>query len=554
MTSTTPATGSATSGRAGTLTLIGLILAVSMTTIDQTIVALSAPTIQSQLGLSHDGIQWAVNVYLLAMAAFFLLGGRLADVFGHKRMVLIGIAGFGLTSLLCGLTPTGGGAEAWLVIARALQGISGAIMFPAAIGIVVQTFPTAGRAKAMATFFAITGAMTAVGPIAGGYLTQWTWRSIFWVNIPIAIAAFIIVALTATSAPRRHERIDWAGAALVAVGMAGVVFGLQQASAWGWTNPAVLICLIAGAAVLVLFGVTQARKTHPLVQLAAFRDAGFTLSTVAILLSSIAFISVFFFLSIYGQASLGLSAGMTGLLFLKFFIGFVIASRIGAGMFDRRGAKPVLAIGGIVGAFGFAWLASTLTALPAHPDAFFNPQTWPILVAGAGIGFMFSPASTDVVNRAIGASYGEVSAITQTMKNFGGALGLAVLTTLVTNELTTRLTASIVRLGGTAADAQSAINQVTGGSHQGSTLGTVPAAVREQIVHAVQSDYAASAQWAFYGMAVAMGLVLVLAVFYPRGHAVTGGPSAAGTTGASNLGATDAAHRGETASDTVTAG
>lgn len=140
----------ARTGPRGTLALAGLIVAVSMTTIDQTIVALSGPTIESDLGLTHDAMQWAVNIYLIATAAFFLLGGRLADVFGHKRMALIGIAGFGLTSLLCSLAPTGDLAGAWLIGARALQGIAGAIMFPAAIGLVVQGFSREGRAKAMA--------------------------------------------------------------------------------------------------------------------------------------------------------------------------------------------------------------------------------------------------------------------------------------------------------------------------------------------------------------------------------------------------------------------
>src|SRR5262249_52379588 len=127
--------------------LIGLIIAVSMTTIDQTIVALSAPTIETDLNLDHTAMQWAVNVYLIATAAFFLLGGRLADVLGHRRMVLIGIAGFGITSLLCGLAPDGDAAAAWLITARALQGVAGAIMFPAAIGIVVQGFPQASRGR-----------------------------------------------------------------------------------------------------------------------------------------------------------------------------------------------------------------------------------------------------------------------------------------------------------------------------------------------------------------------------------------------------------------------
>ncbi|PRY37966.1 MFS transporter [Umezawaea tangerina] len=506
------ALSSGTTGKTGVRALAGLILAVSMTTIDQTIVALSAPTIQSRLGLSNGGIQWAVNVYLLATAAFFLLGGRLADVFGHKRMVLVGIAAFGVTSLLCGLAPAGGYAEAWLVAARALQGISGAIMFPAAIGIVVQTFSREGRGKAMALFFAVTGAMTAIGPIAGGYLTAWTWRSIFWVNVPIALAALVVVALSAAPSPRRDERIDWVAAGLVALGMGLVVFGLQQASGWGWTSAGVLAALVGGAAFLVAFAVHERRTHEPLVNLRAFRDRGFTLATLGSLFASVAFVPVFFFLSVYGQVSLGLSATMTGLLFLKLFLGFVVASRFGSSMFDRVGARPVLAIGGVLGAAGFGWLATAVTDLDFDAEAFFNRQTWPIALAGAGIGFMLSAVSTDAVNRAIGASYGEVTALSQSMRNFGGAFGLAVLTTLVTGRLTTGLTTSFEAMGGTAEDARKAVDLVTGaGGDSGA-----PAAVRDQIMLAVRTDYASAVQWAFAGMAVAMAVLVVLAALYPR--------------------------------------
>ena len=491
--------------KSSNLALTGLILAVSMTTIDQTIVALSAPSIQQNLGLTHDGMQWAVNVYLLTTAAFFLLGGRIADVIGHKRMALVGIAGFGLTSLLCGLAPSGDLAEPWLVAARALQGISGAIMFPAAIGIVVEGFARESRGRAMAIFFAITGAMTAIGPIAGGYLTVWTWRAIFWVNVPIAIAAFIIVAVAARPSERRHERIDWLGAAVVAVGMGLVVFGLQQASPWEWDSPAVIASLVLGAALLVLFVVVQRRVSQPLIRIAAFRDRGFALSTVATLFASVAFISAFFFLSVYGQVSLQLSATETGLLFLKFFIGFVVASRIGSVRFDKYGARMVVLFGGVIGAIGFGWLATTATNLS-------------IVVAGAGIGLMFSPVSTDAVNRAIGASYGEVSAISQTMKNFGGALGLAVFTTIVTSRLTDLLTDSFAKFGGSAADAQSAVDRISGASGTGSGLSNLPSAIQEQILHAVRADYASAAQWAFWGMAAAMAIVAVVGIFYPAGR------------------------------------
>lgn len=503
------------------LTLAGLIVAVSMTTIDQTIVALSAPTIETDLGLGHDVMQWAVNVYLIATAAAFLLGGRLADVFGHKKMVQVGIAGFGITSLLCGLAPTGAYAGAWLITARALQGVAGAIMFPAAIGIVVQTFPREGRARAMASFFAITGAMTAIGPIAGGFLTQWTWRSVFWVNVPLAIVASIIVAVSAAPSLRRDERIDLVGALTIAAGLAAVVFGLQQAGSWGWTSPYVLASLVAGIGLIIAFVQVERRTPEPLVKLELFRDRGFVIVTLATLFASMAFLSTFFFLSVYGQVSLELTAINTGLLFAKFFVGFVIAAQIGARRFDRVGARSVLILGGLIGAAGFGWLAVSVTTIPADPGAVLNPQTWPIMLAGAGVGFMISAASTDAVNRAIGASYGEVTAISQTMRNFGSALGLAVFSTLVTGVLTDKLISSFTALGASAADVRGVVGRISGaevGHGTGSAgFDQLPAAVQQQFLQAVHQGYADAVAWAFGGAAVAMLVVTLLGLGYPKG-------------------------------------
>jgi EmrB/QacA subfamily drug resistance transporter len=502
----------------GRLALAGLIVAVSMTTIDQTIVALSAPTVEADLSLDHGAMQWAVNVYLITTAAFFLLGGRLADIFGHRRMVLIGIVGFGLTSLLCGLAPTGDFAGAWLITARALQGVTGAIMFPAAIGIVVQAFPRQGRAKAMAAFFAITGAMTAIGPIAGGYLTEWTWRSVFWVNVPLAIVAVIIVAISAPKTPRVSERVDLLGALVIAVGIALVVFGLQQSGSWGWTSIWVIGSLVLGVLFIVLFLFVERRVSQPLVKLQVFRDRGFTVSVLSLLFASIAFLPSFYFLSVYGQVSLQLSAIDAGLLFLKFFIGFVVAAQIGARMFERAGAQIVIILGGLLGVAGFGWLAFAVRTIPASPDDFFNAQTWPILLAGAGIGFMLSAASTDAVNRAIGASYGEVTAISQTMRNFGGALGLAVLTSVVTHALQRAITDAVVRMGGSAADAQDAVNRIAQGTGPGDSTSGLSPQMQGEIAQAIQQSYADAVFWAFFGGAIAMAVVVLLGLFYPRGQ------------------------------------
>ena len=200
-----------TGGRSRPLILTAMIFAVAMTFIDQTIVSIAAPKIQADLGLTSSGMQWAINAYLLTMAALFAFGGRLADTAGHRRMAVLGVVIFAGASALCGLTPRGAAAEGWLVAFRALQGAGGAIMFPAALAIVVETFEVRSRGRALALFFGIAGGLTAVGPIVGGYLLEWTWRSIFWINVPVALIA---LALIAVSKPANESRpAGWTSAA-----------------------------------------------------------------------------------------------------------------------------------------------------------------------------------------------------------------------------------------------------------------------------------------------------------------------------------------------------
>ena len=184
---------SGVNGQSRNLILAAMIFAVAMTFIDQTIVSIAAPQIQRRLGLTSTGVQWAINAYLLSLAALFAFGGRLADTVGHRQMVTLGVIIFAGASAMCGLTPKGSLAEAWIVTFRVLQGAGGAIMFPAALAIVVQTFALRERGRALAIFFGIAGGLTAIGPILGGYLTQWTWRAIFWVNIPVALIALALI-------------------------------------------------------------------------------------------------------------------------------------------------------------------------------------------------------------------------------------------------------------------------------------------------------------------------------------------------------------------------
>jgi EmrB/QacA subfamily drug resistance transporter len=290
------------------LVLVAMIFAVSMMFIDQTIVALAIPDLQKDLSLSSTGAQWIVNGYLLSLAALFALGGKLSDVLGHRRMVIIGVTGFAVCSALCGATPTGSIGETWMIVFRVLQGAFAALMFPAALGIVVSAFPLAERGRALAAFFGITGALTAVGPLAGGYLTEWTWRAIFWINIPVAIIALILTFKAKPAETRQPAPIDYRAAVLISAGMGFVVLGLQQAGVWGWTDPKTIGSIVVGIVLLVLFVTSELRQREPLIRVRLFEDRGFFVDNAVLLLMSAVFVPFFFFASVYAQAALGYSA------------------------------------------------------------------------------------------------------------------------------------------------------------------------------------------------------------------------------------------------------
>jgi len=334
-----------TGGRSRSLILTAMIFAVAMTFIDQTIVSIAAPTIQRDLGLSASGMQWAINAYLLTLAALFAFGGRLADIAGHRRMVVLGVIIFAGASALCGATPRGSAAEAWLVPFRAVQGAGGAIMFPAAIAIVVVTFDLRSRGRALALFFGIAGALTAIGPIAGGYLIEWTWRAIFWINIPVALIALALIAISRPPNEARPAPMDYRGLALIVPGVGLSVFGFQQSALWSWGNPAIWASIAIGLVLLVVFFNVERRTESPLINVRIFANRTFTVENIILGIASAAFIPVFFFTAIYGQIALAEKATTSSLLILYFFLGFVVCAQIGGRLLDRIGAKRPVVLG-----------------------------------------------------------------------------------------------------------------------------------------------------------------------------------------------------------------
>jgi EmrB/QacA subfamily drug resistance transporter len=477
------------------LVLAAMIFAVAMTFIDQTIVSIAVPEIQKELGLSSTGVQWAVNAYLLSLAALFAFGGRLADTAGHTKMVVIGVIIFAGASAMCGFTPTGSVAEAWIVTFRAVQGAGGALMFPAALAIVVQTFDIRERGKALAIFFGLAGGLTAVGPVLGGYLTEWTWRAIFWVNIPVAAIALVLIALSRPVTDHRPAPVDYRGLVLIAGGVGLSVFGFQQSAFWGWGNPVIWISIIAGIALLVTFYFVEYRTEAPLMQVRIFRVRAFLVENLVLGISMLTFIPLFFFSSEYAQIALNKSAQQAGLYLLYFFLGFVVASQMGGRILDRRGAKFPVVVGCAVAAVGYGLWANKM------PGLNFSNQIVFVIIAGAGMGFMLTPASTDAVNRASRLSYGEATGITQTVRNYAASLGLAILGTVLVDQLRSHVTSSLVSQGVPPERAASEAAKIS--QNQGSHVGTIP--------HFVRLDFAYATRTVFFVMAGVMAVAAIVA-------------------------------------------
>ena len=500
------------------LVLAAMVFAVAMTFIDQTIVAIAIPNIQRELSLSATGAQWVINGYLLALSALFAFGGRLGDILGRRSMVVVGVIGFAIASALCGFTPKGSIAEAWIIFFRVVQGAMAALMFPASVAIVIASFPVRERGKAMAIFFGITGGLTAVGPIAGGFLTEWTWRSIFWINVPVALIALYLIWRSNPDDEKRPARMDYRGTVLITGAMGLIVLALEQSSSWGWGSAQVWACLIIGVLLMGAFVLWELRCPEPLLNLHIFKDRAFAADTTVLGMMSIVFIPFFFFGSVYSQVSLGLSSSKAGEYILYFFLGFVILAQVGGRMLDRRGAKPPVVIGAALSAVGFYLLAGKLT------DLSLGSQALRIAIAGGGLGLMLGPASTDAVNRAAATAYSEVTGITQTSRNFGASLGLAILGAILVSRNKTNVVGALTKAGVPTHTADKVANSFS--THVGS--GAVGGSGRSgSLVHQVQLAYAHSTQTVFYIMAGVMAATFIVALrWMPRGRVEAADPEA----------------------------
>ncbi|WP_306214096.1 DHA2 family efflux MFS transporter permease subunit [Actinoplanes sp. RD1] len=412
-------------------TLAVLAVAQFMVVLDVTIVNVALPGIQADLGFSAAGLQWVVSAYTLLFGGFLLLGGRVADLIGRRRMFVVGLLVFGATSLLAGLAQN----PEQLVVLRAVQGLGGALLSPAAFAILTVTFAH-GRERniAMGVWGGLAGLGGTLGVIAGGLLVDsLSWRWIFLVNVPFAVViAALAPAIVAESraATTGRRTFDVAGALLSTAGLLAIVLGVIRAEPLGWSSFEVIALLVGGVVLLAAFVRVEARSAAPLVPLTLFRSRSLTTAMLALALNGAAFLAMFFLTAIFLQQVRGLTALETGLQFLPMGFAAIASAVIASQLVTRFGTRPVH-IGGAVLSIAGLLLLSTADATSSYVTTVLPG----LIIFGVGIIATGTPASiaavADVRHDQAGAASGVVNAGYQV----GGALGLAVITTLSTSHV-----------------------------------------------------------------------------------------------------------------------
>jgi EmrB/QacA subfamily drug resistance transporter len=417
------------------LVLVLVCLAQFMVILDATIVNVALPSIQQDLEMSESSLQWIVNAYTLLFGGFLLLGGRAGDLVGRKRVFLVGVVVFSLASLLCALAPN----ETWLILSRGLQGFGAALVSPAALSIVIATFAEGKeRAKAMGVWAAIAVGGGAVGLLLGGILTDalsWPW--IFFVNVPVGVLTFLLSLrfVPESRDEHAHKSFDLAGAASVTAGLIALVYGIVRSSESGWGSAEVLGFLGVAAVLLVAFVLIERRSVEPLVRLSIFTVRTVRGANVSMFAVAAGLFAMFFFNTLYLQRVLGYSALEAGLAFLPFTAGIIIGSGISQRLVPALGARETPVVGIALAVLG---LLLFLRLTPGETSYVVDLLPG-IMLMSIGMGLVFVPVTLIATSGIPADDAGLASGLFNTSQQVGGALGLAVLSTLATNRTTDEL-------------------------------------------------------------------------------------------------------------------
>uniref|UniRef100_UPI003517D3CD MFS transporter n=1 Tax=Streptomyces calvus TaxID=67282 RepID=UPI003517D3CD len=392
--------------------------------LDVSVVNVALPSVRTGLGLGEQGLQWVVNAYSIAFAGFMLLGGRAGDLFGRKRMFLVGLGLFTLASLAGGLAQ-----ESWqLLLARAVQGLGAAVLAPSTLTIVTSAVPEgAARTRAIATWTAVGAGGGAAGGFVGGVLVDLlSWRWVLLINVPVgAIVLAGAARWLAESRAGDGRRLDLPGAVLVTAGLATLAYGISQTEAEGWAATATLVPLCAGLALIALFLLVEGRAKAPLMPLALLRLRSVASANVAMFLSGSAMFCMWFFMTLYAQNVLGYTPLEAGLALVPSSLAVILGSKLAPRLMRTAGPRAVAVAGTLVATAGFAW-QSTMTVDGAYLTAIMIPGV--LMMLGAGLAG--TPLAALATSGTAPEEAGLVSGLVNTSRTMGGSLGLAVMSTI----------------------------------------------------------------------------------------------------------------------------
>ncbi|MFJ9536884.1 MFS transporter [Streptomyces sp. NPDC101225] len=392
--------------------------------LDVSVVNVALPSMRTDLGLSAQGLQWVVNAYAIAFAGFMLLGGRAGDLYGRKRMFVVGLALFTLASLGGGLAQEGG----QLLVARAVQGLGAAVLAPSTLTILTSAVPEgAARARAIATWTAVGAGGGAAGGLVGGALVDGlSWRWVLLINVPIG--AVVLAGSMRRLVESRNgggRRLDLPGAVLVTAGLATLAYGISQTEARGWTAAATLVPLAAGLALIALFLLVESRTAAPLMPLGLFRARSVSAANAAMFLSGSAMFCMWYFMTLYAQNVLGYSPLEAGLALVPSSLAVLLGSKSAPRLMPPLGARNVAVLGALVAAAGFG-LQSAMTPEGDYLTEIMVPGI--LMMLGAGL--MATPLAALATSGAAPGEAGLVSGLVNTSRTMGGSLGLAVMSTI----------------------------------------------------------------------------------------------------------------------------
>lgn len=407
------------------IALFVIACAQLMIVLDGTVVNIALPHIKTALNFTDAGLQWVVTGYALALGSLLLLGGRLGDIFGRRRLFTIGIGVFALASLLGGLAP-----NAFLLLAaRVLQGVGAAMAQPAALALINTTFPPGKpRNRAMGVYAAMSGVGAAIGLILGGVLTEIDWRWTMLINVPIGLVVMFLAPRVLVESEGHEGSLDVVGAVTATVGLFGIVYGLSHAAENSWGEFWTLFPLIGGAILVAIFCVIESRTEHALLPMRILADRTRGIAIGSMLLMAAAMFAMFFFLGLYIQQVLGYSPVKAGFAFLPFSVGMIIAAGASQGLVTKVDPRYISGAGGILAAVGM-WSFTNLTV-----DSSYATHLLPgIFTMALGMGFVFIPMTLAASHGVEAKDSGAAASALNTAQQIGGSIGLAALTTVYTH-------------------------------------------------------------------------------------------------------------------------